>query len=78
VHVVRATVDDGPIVAQGAVPVLGGDTVDTLAARVLAVEHRLYPHALALIASGRARIDGERVIVDNAGAASDALLSPAP
>jgi phosphoribosylglycinamide formyltransferase-1 len=78
VHVVRATVDDGPIVAQGAVPVLGGDTADTLAARVLAVEHRLYPHALALIASGRARIDGERVIVDNAGAASDALLSPAP
>jgi phosphoribosylglycinamide formyltransferase-1 len=78
VHFVREKVDDGPIVAQGAVPVLPDDTEDTLAARVLAVEHRLYPHALALIASGRARLSGERVIIDNTGAASDALLSPAP
>src|SRR5687767_5232617 len=66
VHVVRAAVDDGPIVAQGAVAVLPDDTPETLAERVLAVEHRLYPHALALIASGRARVSGERVIVESA------------
>jgi phosphoribosylglycinamide formyltransferase-1 len=63
VHFVRATVDDGPIVAQAAVPVLSHDTADELAARVLAAEHRLYPHALALVASGRARVEGERVMV---------------
>ena len=46
VHVVTEVMDAGPIVAQAAVPVLPGDTVDTLAARVLATEHRLYPEAL--------------------------------
>jgi phosphoribosylglycinamide formyltransferase-1 len=48
VHVVRASVDDGPIIAQAAVPVLAGDTPERLAARVLDAEHRLYPHALSL------------------------------
>ena len=64
VHFIRAAVDDGPIVAQAAVPVLPDDTADTLAARVLAVEHRLYPHALALVASGRARVTAGGVAVD--------------
>ncbi len=61
VHVVRAEMDDGPIIAQAAVPVLDGDTVDSLAARVLEAEHNLYPHALALFASGRVHIAGEKV-----------------
>ena len=61
VHVVRAEMDDGPIVAQAAVPVLDGDTVESLAARVLEAEHKLYPHALALFASGRVHIAGEKV-----------------
>ena len=52
VHLVRAEVDDGPIIAQAAVPVLAGDSPETLAARVLAAEHRLYAHALALFAAG--------------------------
>ena len=56
VHFVRAEIDAGPIVAQGAVPVLAGDTPETLAARVLTVEHRLYPLALRLVASGRAKV----------------------
>jgi len=56
VHVVRAHVDDGPIIAQAAVPVRDSDTAETLAARVLAAEHRLYPHALALFARGDARV----------------------
>ncbi|GGE43155.1 phosphoribosylglycinamide formyltransferase [Agaricicola taiwanensis] len=64
VHIVRAEMDDGPIVAQAAVPVSSQDTAESLAARVLGAEHRLYPHALALIASGRAIVEGERVRVD--------------
>ena len=52
VHLVREKVDDGPIIAQAAVPVLAGDSPEALAARVLAVEHRLYAHALALFATG--------------------------
>ncbi|MFA5900039.1 MAG: phosphoribosylglycinamide formyltransferase [Hyphomicrobium sp.] len=63
VHIVRAELDCGPIVAQAAVPVVEGDTPDRLAQRVLGAEHLLYPHALGLIASGRAVIRGERVIL---------------
>ncbi|NJO24427.1 MAG: phosphoribosylglycinamide formyltransferase, partial [Sphingomonadales bacterium] len=64
VHFVTEEMDSGPIVAQAAVPVLEGDTAETLAARILVAEHKLYPHALALVASGRAtHVDG-RVRVD--------------
>ena len=63
VHFVRHDVDAGPIIAQAAVPVMEGDTPDMLNARVLAAEHQLYPHALGLVASGRARLDGERVML---------------
>jgi phosphoribosylglycinamide formyltransferase-1 len=59
VHFVSAAVDSGPIVAQAEVPVLPGDTPEALAARVLASEHKLYPQALALVASGRARDEGK-------------------
>ncbi len=71
VHFVRAEVDAGPIIVQGAVPVLSDDTPDRLAARVLEVEHRCYPLALDLVASGRARVEGERVRIDDG---SPALL----
>jgi phosphoribosylglycinamide formyltransferase 1 len=54
VHFVVAEMDSGPIVAQDSVPVLEGDTEESLAARVLEVEHRLYPRALRLVAEGRA------------------------
>lgn len=53
VHLVTDATDAGPILAQAAVPVLPGDDEDSLAARVLAQEHRIYPMALALLASGR-------------------------
>ena len=62
VHVVRPEMDSGPIVAQAAVPVLDGDTAESLGARVLGAEHMLYPHALALFASGRVHIAGEKVV----------------
>jgi phosphoribosylglycinamide formyltransferase-1 len=58
--------DEGPILAQAAVPVLASDTADSLAARVLEAEHLLYPHALRLVASGAVRVDGERIIGPNA------------
>ncbi|MBX9590694.1 MAG: phosphoribosylglycinamide formyltransferase [Hyphomonadaceae bacterium] len=61
VHFVTEEMDSGPIVAQAAVPVEEGDTPETLAARILVAEHRLYPQALALVASGRASIAGGRV-----------------
>ena len=53
VHFVVPEMDSGPIILQGAVPVLKDDTAATLAARVLAVEHRIYPQALRLVAEGR-------------------------
>jgi len=62
VHFVRAAVDSGPIIAQAAVPVLAEDSVDSLAARVLEAEHRLYPEALRLVAGGRAVVENERVV----------------
>jgi phosphoribosylglycinamide formyltransferase-1 len=78
VHFVRAETDNGPIVAQGAVAVLPGDTPGTLAARVLAVEHRLYPLALRLVASGAAKVIEEKVVVAvNLPFDEAALLSPA-
>ncbi|ABS64936.1 phosphoribosylglycinamide formyltransferase [Parvibaculum lavamentivorans DS-1] len=67
VHFVRAEMDEGPIVAQAAVPVLPGDTAETLAARVLEAEHKLYPLALRLIVDGRARVAGEQVVIDYDG-----------
>lgn len=61
VHYVRAAMDNGPIIAQAAVPVLPGDTADTLGERVLAAEHQLYPRALALVAREEVRVVDELV-----------------
>jgi phosphoribosylglycinamide formyltransferase-1 len=77
VHLVSAGVDEGPILAQAAVPVQMHDTEETLAARVLEQEHRLYPAALAWLAAGRVRVQGGRAYV----AAADArgrLVNPLP
>jgi phosphoribosylglycinamide formyltransferase-1 len=78
VHFVRTEMDDGPIVAQAAVPVLEGDTTETLANRVLHAEHRLYPLALALVASGAVKVEGERVIGTMPEEAQEPLFSPCP
>jgi phosphoribosylglycinamide formyltransferase-1 len=76
VHFVRPEMDSGPIVAQAAVPVLPGDTEDALAARVLAAEHRIYPLALRLVASARARVVGEQVVIDGCVGEGSPLFSP--
>lgn len=62
VHIVVPEMDEGPIVAQAAVPVLDDDTPETLGARVLAQEHVIYPLALRLVASGAVRIEANRVL----------------
>ena len=62
VHLVDEGLDSGPIVAQEAVPVLSSDTPETLAARILEVEHRLYPRAVRHLLEGRCRVEGRRVI----------------
>jgi formyltetrahydrofolate-dependent phosphoribosylglycinamide formyltransferase len=69
VHLVTQQMDEGPILAQAAVPVLNGDTEDVLADRVLAQEHRIYPAALAAFASGRAGVAADRAA---------ALVNPLP
>jgi phosphoribosylglycinamide formyltransferase-1 len=61
VHFVDEELDHGPIVLQAAVPVLEDDTVETLSARILAEEHRIYPEAVHLFATNRLRIEGRRV-----------------
>lgn len=63
VHLVDEGTDTGPIVAQAAVPVAEGDTGETLAARILDVEHQLYPRAVTLFAEDRIRVEGRRVRV---------------
>ncbi len=62
VHFALADLDAGPIVAQAAVPVLTGDTPDSLAARVLVQEHRIYPEALRMLASGEVRLEAGRAV----------------
>lgn len=63
VHFVTEEVDEGPIIAQAAVPVHEGDTVETLSERILAEEHRLLPYAIGLVLAGRTHVEGRRVVV---------------
>jgi phosphoribosylglycinamide formyltransferase-1 len=62
VHLVNAELDAGPIVRQAAVPVYDDDTVETLSARILEQEHRLYPEAIACVLEGNWRIEGRRFL----------------
>jgi phosphoribosylglycinamide formyltransferase-1 len=76
VHFVIPETDAGPIVMQGAVPVAADDTADTLSLRILTIEHRIYPEALRLLASGKVRLEGD--VCRISGSASDGtLISPA-
>jgi len=76
VHFVVPETDSGPIIAQAAVAVHDHDTPQTLADRVLAVEHRLYPLALRLVAEGRVRVEDGRCIVTGITAGAGALIVP--
>jgi phosphoribosylglycinamide formyltransferase-1 len=78
VHFVRPDLDTGPIIAQAAVPVLPEDDAASLAARVLAAEHRLYPRALALVASGRVRVEADRAVFTEVDFDAAAVLATPP
>ena len=77
VHFVVPAMDEGPILAQAAVPVLDTDTPESLARRVLEQEHRIFPAALARVARGGLLVQGNRVFDEDAVAAAEPLLSPA-
>lgn len=77
VHFVVPELDSGPIIAQAAVPVWPGDTPDTLAARTLVAEHKLYPLALRLLAENRVVLQGEHVLYRDVQPTGGELYSPA-
>lgn len=77
VHFVRAELDDGPIIVQAAVPVMQVDTEETLAARVLEAEHRIYPFAVSLFADNRLRSTGNTVSIDGETAPGEISVNPA-
>jgi phosphoribosylglycinamide formyltransferase-1 len=76
VHFVVPEMDAGPIIAQGALAVRENDTAETLAARVLAIEHKIYPLALRLLAEGRVRAEDGRCRIDGVPASDAILLAP--
>ncbi len=82
VHFVTAAMDDGPVIAQAAVPVLLDDSENSLAARVLKAEHQIYPMALRLVAEGKARMENGRTVLsgfaDNETAAGAVVAAPNP
>jgi len=76
VHLVVPDVDSGPLIAQGAVEVRDDDTAETLAARVLAIEHRIYPAALALVAAGRVKLVDGRCRIEGSHPTGGSLIVP--
>ena len=76
VHFVSAEVDSGPIIGQAAVPVLPEDTAETLAARILEQEHKLYPACIRLLAETKARLSGGAVPFDASVTATGTLFNP--
>ena len=77
VHFVRPEMDDGPVIVQSVVPVAPDDTPETLAARVLATEHRCYPLTVRLIAEGRVRVRNERVLIEGGKLTDGLMINPA-
>jgi phosphoribosylglycinamide formyltransferase-1 len=77
VHFVVPEMDSGPVIAQGALAVHDEDTVETLAARVLAIEHRIFPLALRLVAEGRVRVENGRCRIDGVRDGDAMLVVPA-
>jgi phosphoribosylglycinamide formyltransferase-1 len=76
VHFVTPETDAGPILMQGAVAISDHDTADTLSERILEVEHRIYPDALRLLASGKVRLDGDICRTADGAASGNFLISP--
>jgi phosphoribosylglycinamide formyltransferase-1 len=77
VHFVTEGVDEGPIIIQAAVPILNDDTPETLAARILVQEHKIYPRAVQLFAEGRLEVEGRQVFIEAGELAGEAIISAA-
>ena len=78
VHFVNEECDEGPIIIQAVVPVFADDTEETLAARILRQEHRIYPRAIQLYSEGRLRVEGRKVFVDGLGKEETPVLFQPP
>ncbi len=78
VHFVNQECDEGPIIMQAVVPVFSDDTDETLAARILKQEHRIYPRAIQLYAEGKLRVEGRRVVIAASGKDEGAVLIEPP
>jgi phosphoribosylglycinamide formyltransferase-1 len=76
VHFVTEGVDEGPIILQAAVPIFDDDTPDTLSARILEQEHKIYPRAVQIFAEGRLRVEGRRVFIEAGKPEGDSVISP--
>jgi phosphoribosylglycinamide formyltransferase 1 len=76
VHFVTEGVDEGPIILQAAVPILDSDTAESLAARILEQEHKIYPRAVRLFAENRLRVEGRRVLIEQEKSVGEAIISP--
>jgi phosphoribosylglycinamide formyltransferase 1 len=75
VHFVTEGVDEGPIILQAAVPILDSDTAETLAARILEQEHKIFPRAVQLYAEGRVKVHGRRVLIADGKPLGQAIIS---
>jgi phosphoribosylglycinamide formyltransferase 1 len=76
VHFVTEGVDEGPIILQASVPILDDDNPETLAARILVQEHKIYPRAVQLFAEGRLRVEGRQVFIEGGKPVGEAVISP--
>jgi len=78
VHFVNPELDDGPIITQAALAINPSETADELAARVLELEHIIYPQALRLVAEGRVRVVGNKVTISGAEYSDQKIINPVP
>jgi phosphoribosylglycinamide formyltransferase-1 len=78
VHFVNESCDEGPIIIQAVVPVFPDDTEESLAARILKQEHRIYPRAIQLYGEGRLRVEGRKVFVDDLAKEENQVLVQPP
>lgn len=76
IHYVRPEMDNGPIIMQTAVPIAADETEDSLAAKVLTYEHQMYPAAVRMIAEGKVRVSGHRVVFTDTDLGTEGLISP--
>ena len=76
VHFVDEGMDTGPVIIQAAVPVLDSDSEDTLSARILTLEHKIYPEAIRLFTEGRVKIAGRKVLIEAAAVDEKSLTNP--